>query len=200
MEKRNKIQLLTGFVFFSFSVWVFAKESGLSQEKQTKLINSLQNYQPLQSGASQSEIGNYTPQNDRPLAIPCPEVPYSDDKYCLEKKYINNGYYIVKIIFTKLDKFSEQPHAPLIKGVRPLKRDTTDRDIYLNQVSDEVFREYIGEDYNRFNKIELVMINRNNIVIELQVKEAFELEEVLSRPYINYVEHIGKPQARLEEY
>jgi len=199
VERRIRAHLTLGLALFCFSVGTFAKESGLSKEEQIELISSLQSYQALQSEASQKGMAKHPLQSDEPVGLPCPEIPLSDDNHCLEKKYISNGNYIVRINFARLDKFAEQPRAPLIKGVRPLKRDTTDRDAYLSQVSDEVFREYIGQDYNRFNEIELMMITRRSLVIELQVKEALELEEVLKSPYINYVKHIGNPQVRLEE-
>ena len=180
-------------MIFSFFGESFAQESGFSEAQQANLIASLQNYEPFES-----EVARTTHQTYSNVEHLCPKVPYPDDKFCLEKIYINNGYYVVLVIFEKLGQFAKEPPAPLIKGVRPFKRDTTNRDIYLADVSDAVFMEYIGNDYHRFNKIDLVKIG-SNVVIELEVKEAIELQEVLQNPYIKYVEHIGKPRARLEE-
>ena len=194
MGEIKKILSITGLLIFSFLGESFAQESGFSEAQQANLIASLQNYEPFES-----EVTRTTHQTYSNVEQLCPKVPYPDDKFCLEKKYINEDNYIVTVTFEKLEQFSEEPHAPLIKGVMPFKRDTTNRDIYLAKVSDTVFREYIGDDYHRFGEVDLVMINQENVVIELEVKEAIELQEVLQNPYINYVEHIGKPRARLEE-
>ena len=189
---KNRIKV--GLVILSSLGGVFAQESGLSENHQNELIDSLQNYELLQNEVVETKL-----KNTNNVEQSCPEVPCPFDKRYLEKKYISNGYYIVKINFKKLEQFAEQPRAPLIKGIRPFERDTKARDAYFSEVSHEVFEQYIGQNYNRFNDIKLIMITKKNVGIDLQVREASELKEVLQSPYITSVRHIGNPQARLEE-
>jgi len=129
----------------------------------------------------------------------CDQEEYPQDKYCLERRYMKDGFYIVRITFDRDPETPVQPSAPYILGSKPLQRDTARRDAFLIEQQEEIVQEYLGSYYQSFHSVELVMSKSKVVVINVAVSEATELTSVLADPRVARVKHIGNPSLPLEE-
>ncbi len=188
--------LTTAFSYASYANC----NKGLSEARQAELINSLQNYEPLSANVSSAQQILETSDADVQRRNEyCDQEEYSTDKYCLERKYMNDGRYLVTIVFSKDVEIPVQPPAPHIKGSKPFKRDTTAREAFFAKWKDAIATEYLGSDYQSFQSVKILGVHRQGVAIKLEVSDASELTEVLNEPRVLRVYHIGFRPSALEE-
>ncbi len=180
------------FVFFSL-ISSSLGAAGLSKEKQAQLLESLQNYKQIEG---EEKIKGDQQQANGAKCHPR-EAP--KNSYCLEKKYISGDYFIVRVAFEKMSKTPTQPNAEFIRENGVLRKDLSRRKAFLRDWSDQILREYVGKDYQKFNSAELEMVNSRVVVVKLTVLEATELTELLANPRVVLVRHIGNPDHALED-
>ena len=177
-------------VFFSLSE---AGAGGLSEGRQEYLLESLRSYIPMDYNVKK------TVQQNDPLASNCDPREVATSQYCLEKKYIKDGYYIVTVAYLRSADTPEQPEASYIDEGGRFKKDISKREAFLNEWSDPLLREYVGDDYNKFNSVKLEAVNSRAVIVKIEVSEAEELRELLTDPRIILVRHVGDPERPLEE-
>jgi len=189
------ILLCSTFLYTSYG---HGKE-GLSKSRQAKLI--MQDYQPLYSGVESSQAALTTSDASalQRRNEYCDAEQYPRDQYCLERRYMNDGHYIVTISFRRDQQTPIQPAASYIEGSYPYREDTTARDTFLIEQKENIVTEYLGSDYQLFNSVELVMSKSKVVVIDVQVSDASELSNILSNSRVVRVKHIGSPSLPLEE-
>jgi len=119
------------------------------------------------------------------------------DQYCLEKKYIKNGYFVVDLRFINDGTVPAQPRAKYDRATEAF--DYTEREAFLKDISDEVLREFLGEDYGKFNQAKLILTTRKRLRIQIEVLSADELIELVKNPRLVSVHHIGYPTVPPEE-
>ena len=129
-------------------------KEGLSIERQAELISSLESYEPLDSIVDSSQkvlkVPDETAQRINKI---CDQEEYSTDKYCLERRYMNDGYYIVRISFRRDEAIPVEPPSPYILGSNPLRIDSAARDAFLNEWSEKIASEYLGNNYRSFHSV-----------------------------------------------
>lgn len=197
--KNQAAKLCMSLMLISSSLYVShaSCKEGLSASRQAELINSLENYKPLNSDVDLSQkISGVDLQNKNEY---CDQEEYSKDKYCLERRYMKGAHYIVTISFSREANIPVQPSAPHIKGSKPFKRDTRAREAFLMEWKDAIATEYLGSNYGALNSVEVSGSHPNAVVLNLEVSEASQLTNVLTDPRILRVTHIGSPPPQLEE-
>jgi len=181
---------LSLLITFSYASYGHGRE-GLSKSRQAELITGVASSQAALTTSDASAVQR---QNEY-----CDAEQYPRDQYCLERRYMNDGHYIVTISFRRDQQTPIQPAASYIEGSYPYREDTTARDTFLIEQKENIATEYLGSDYQLFNSVELVMSRSKVVVINVQVSEASELINVLADPRITSIKHIGSPKRPLEE-
>ena len=120
-------------------------------------------------------------------------------KRCLESKYIINGFYVVRIGYPRVDWIPLTPRRVIIPGTKPLARDSSARNAFLEEWNDRVLTEYLGSHYLRFNSAKFIGSNEISVGIEVLVKEASELESVFEDDRILDIQLITNAPKPLEE-
>jgi len=191
---------LSLLITFSYASYGHGRE-GLSKSRQAELIKSLQDYQPLYSGAASSQAALTTSDASalQRRNEYCDTEQYSRDQYCLERRYMNDGYYRVKIAFSRDLQIPIQPEAPFIIDSKPLRKDTAAREAFLKEWTERISIEYLGSDYQLFHSVGVSSSNRRSVIINLEISEASELVDILNDPRIIFVRHIGSPKRQFEE-
>ncbi len=171
-----------------------ASAAGLHKEYKLESLERLRSYDLKNSKRSAMSAGEI-----QDLETHCDETGrYSHDNRCLEQKFIREGYYVIELSFVNDGSIPKEPRPRYIQSGSEGVFDYTDRDFFLLEWSDAVFRKYLGNNFDTFKSVELKSINDGYIFIELMVSDPDQVAEIFNDPRVASIKHIGSPP-ELEE-
>lgn len=178
-----------GLLLFSLSVF----GAGLTEEQQKQIIDTLKNYKPFK------DIENKNVNNSLILED-CDNTEFPRTNTCLEKKYIKNNNFVMKLRFENNGLF---PIQPLRKFISTSENsgywESSAKKNYIKVWGSKILKEFLGKNLNSFELAKLILVNKKIVLIEIHVDELAELETILKDIRLTSVEYIGNPPAELEE-
>lgn len=182
--------ILVTLVGFLSSSCVHA--TGMNEESKAKILNSLKAYKP--EAKLQGEI---SAQQSDAIKQYCERENYSISKKCIEMKYMNGDLYKVRISFRNQHEATEE--LPINFANDSVSNMGSKLDAYLRRWSVPVLTEFIGEDYEKYDSVKLVSLNRRYVNVLIEVMKAEELEDLFKDSRIVTIHHVGVPERLLEE-
>jgi len=169
---------------------------GMFHHHKVESLNQLKSYLPIKYQGQK-----VSPERIALLEQHCQRNSFSNEPHCLEKKYMEGDLYKVRISFYKESHFPSQPSAPFIKRENGVMYwDTRQQEAFFAKWSEAVSKEYLGEDYRRFHKVEMKGMNKRFVGFDLLVSDLDNLNELIDDPRIVNFIHIGSPEQPLEEF